>query len=696
MLSAAPAPRRAWRFAALLAVATIMSMLPMPGLEFAPVAQALSIDNTALENFGSRVVDDVEFVTLGEHDIEPFTLVAVAFDSEPKSPVKVRAHKDGEWGQWSELEVEPAEGPDTSSAEYSESGQAATTITTEPYIVAGGDGYEVSLSADDAQRSHVLLVRDVMQRSVIDSTSLADADTVGPDGMNPRSSWGAVAPKEAPAYASSVSFGVVHHSDSGNSYSQAQVPGIIRGIQAFHMNGRGWNDIGYNFVVDKYGGVWEGRGGGADRPVIGAHAAGFNSGSVGVMVLGDYTATAPSAAARESVARVIGWKLAHYDADPTASVTYTPGSGSPKYAVGVPVTIPAVVGHGDVGQTACPGLIRNYLSSIRTRAQDWKSWYAALLIPKGALESATGGSASVTIKGWAVDGSAPDGALIRASVGSQAKSIYTSIARSDIKASYGGNGKAGFSGTFTGVPPGMQSVCATVKGATGKDLRLGCQWVLVDDPAEQSPVGRFDYVVTTPGQIHARGWGLDPTSKSSLRFDLMVDGVVRWSSVANEPSSTVPWAYRSWYGTNRQFSAKAVAVAAGSHTVCVKGRDFDPGQDTLLDCKIVTVPAHTPGGVVETIGSSRAGKLDVTGWALDLESTNPVKVTVTVGKRTYTVTADRRRDDIAAKYPGYGSNHGFEMTVTADGGEQPYCVTATNIGGGSNGHLACGTVSIVK
>ena len=71
----------------------------------------------------------------------------------------------------------------------------------------------------------------------------------------------------------------------------AQSAAIVRGIEIYHVKGNGWNDIGYNFLVDKYGQVFEGRYGGVDRPVIGAHAEGFNTGSVGVAVIGDYDST---------------------------------------------------------------------------------------------------------------------------------------------------------------------------------------------------------------------------------------------------------------------------------------------------------------------------------------------------------------------------------------------------------------------
>jgi uncharacterized protein with LGFP repeats len=78
----------------------------------------------------------------------------------------------------------------------------------------------------------------------------------------------------APRYSSTIYAGWVHHTVNANDYSSAEVPGIIRSIYAYHMQGRGWSDIGYNFLVDRFGRLWEGRSGGIDRPVIGAHTWG--------------------------------------------------------------------------------------------------------------------------------------------------------------------------------------------------------------------------------------------------------------------------------------------------------------------------------------------------------------------------------------------------------------------------------------
>src|SRR5918994_1141713 len=181
------------------------------------------------------------------------------------------------------------------------------------------------------------------------------AATVGPP-IVPRSSWGADERirRGPPSYAPDVRFAIVHHTAGKNAYSQSEAAAIVRGIQLFHVRGNGWNDIGYNFLVDRFGTIYEGRFGGVDRNVIGSHAMGFNTGSVGIALLGTYEDTAPSAAAQDAIARLIAWRLDLAHVDPTAFLTFISG-GSDRYSSGIPVLLNGVSGHRDTGFTACPG-----------------------------------------------------------------------------------------------------------------------------------------------------------------------------------------------------------------------------------------------------------------------------------------------------------------------------------------------------
>ncbi len=178
----------------------------------------------------------------------------------------------------------------------------------------------------------------------------------GAPSIIPRLSWGADESirRAPPAYANTISFAVVHHTAGSNNYTPAQSAAIVRGIELYHVQGNGWNDIGYNLLVDKYGQVFEGRYGGVDRNVIGAHAQGFNTGSVGVAVLGDYGTTSLPAAAKTALEQVLAWRLDLAHVDPLTLVPWLSG-GNPRFPVGIPVVLRAISGHRDTGFTDCPG-----------------------------------------------------------------------------------------------------------------------------------------------------------------------------------------------------------------------------------------------------------------------------------------------------------------------------------------------------
>jgi len=166
----------------------------------------------------------------------------------------------------------------------------------------------------------------------------------------------------------------IHHTVGSNNYSCAESAALVRGIMTYHVKTEGWNDLGYNFLVDKCGRIFEGRGGGADLPVKGAHTYGFNSYSTGIALLGDFegdTSTGkpagrPTTAAQQSAARVAAWKLGQYGGNPKGSVTLTAMGNTGKYTEGQQATMSVISGHRDAFATACPGKnLYSQLSSIR-------------------------------------------------------------------------------------------------------------------------------------------------------------------------------------------------------------------------------------------------------------------------------------------------------------------------------------------
>jgi hypothetical protein len=155
-------------------------------------------------------------------------------------------------------------------------------------------------------------------------------------------------------YTKKVKAAFVHHTASGNGYSCSQSPSVIRGIYRYHVRSMRWRDIGYNFLVDKCGNIYEGRAGGVAKPVQGAHTLGFNSNSMGIAVLGTFGSHKPSSAAVTAIARLTAWKLGLWGGNPKGK-TYLKSGGGNLYRKGKNVRLNVISGHRDGFLTACPG-----------------------------------------------------------------------------------------------------------------------------------------------------------------------------------------------------------------------------------------------------------------------------------------------------------------------------------------------------
>lgn len=130
----------------------------------------------------------------------------------------------------------------------------------------------------------------------------------------------------------------------------------------------GWRDIGYNFLVDKCGNIYEGRAGGVAKAVRGAHTRGFNTNSMGIAVLGSFGNKEPSSAAVQAIARLTAWKLGLYGANPRGKTYLTSGGGN-LYQKGKSVRLNVISGHRDGFATECPGkLLYGKLGSAREEA----------------------------------------------------------------------------------------------------------------------------------------------------------------------------------------------------------------------------------------------------------------------------------------------------------------------------------------
>ena len=280
----------------------------------------------------------------------PFAMVGA--EAPAGVDLRVRTSADGTtWGPW--LELAPLavdEGPDPGT-EGTE--RAAGRVPTEAIWVGASRHVQVETTGGSPADVTLTLIDSVGLSPDTDrlqlGTARAGAATTAGFGYVSRSEWGADESirRDAPRYASTVRNAVVHHTAGMNDYTRADAPAIVRGIYYYHVETQGWDDIGYNALVDRFGTVYEGRAGGLDRAVIGAHAAGFNTGSFGVSVMGSFTDVEPTAAAVSAVSDVLAWKFDLHGVDPYGRVTA--GSGSRERMVDT------ISGHRDVGSTSCPG-----------------------------------------------------------------------------------------------------------------------------------------------------------------------------------------------------------------------------------------------------------------------------------------------------------------------------------------------------
>jgi flagellar hook assembly protein FlgD len=225
-------------------------------------------------------------------------------------------------------------------------------------------------SNDAVFRTHgdVRRLRSYEIASRVLGTPVRTAESAGSPAIVTRAGWHANEEivRARPVIASRLRLAIVHHTAGTNDYTRAQSAAIVRGIEVYHVLGNGWNDIGYNFLVDRFGTVYEGRGGGVDQNVVGADAQGFNVGTVGVALIGSFQSVAPTQAQQGALVRLLAWRLDVAHVDPESKVLYT-SAGNYKFHAGRVVTLRTISGHRDTGPTECPGVRAYALIPVLTR-----------------------------------------------------------------------------------------------------------------------------------------------------------------------------------------------------------------------------------------------------------------------------------------------------------------------------------------
>jgi uncharacterized protein with LGFP repeats len=323
--------------------------------------------------------------------------------TEAGTTVRVRVREHGTWSGWRVLPLTD-DRPDPVSAE----GRAAARTVTAPLGVDNADGVQVRIDTASGRAP-----RDA-QAVVIDSqSSPADAGPAASGALSTaaaavtrptiitRAQWGADESRRTagPGLTDTIKVGFVHHTTGNSTYSREGAYEFMRALFDWYttptsQGGPGYSDMAYNFLVDRYGRLFEGRGGGVDKPVIGGHTAGFNLRSFAVAALGDTDRFADASsvtAMLPPIAQLMAWKLGMYGRDPLGTTTLVSnfGGGTSLYEPGEVATVKVISGHGEIGSTDCPGgRLRALLPKLRTMT-------AALMDGLAAATAAAAGRAVV-------------------------------------------------------------------------------------------------------------------------------------------------------------------------------------------------------------------------------------------------------------------------------------------------------------
>src|SRR5262245_61368101 len=312
--------------------------------------------------------------------------------------LQVRTLDNGDWSDWQPLPWDDEHAPDPGTEEArnarvgtdpvvvgdvdqvqvratSASGEAPRDLelsVVDPGVSAADDDPVAPTTTAGTSRAGTATAAGPVAFSASESALSARAAVNNPPGVRApkprirsRKAWGANESLRSgtPSYGT-VKAGFVHHTVNANDYTRAEVPAIIRGIYAYHTQSNGWSDIGYNFLVDRFGRIWQGRFGDVNRNVIGAHTYGYNDVAFAMSAIGNYDIKQPSRAMLRAYGKLFGWKLGQYGIAAGARHRVLHGH-----------TFKAINGHRDsnLSSTACPGrYLYAKLPAIRKLAARWQ------------------------------------------------------------------------------------------------------------------------------------------------------------------------------------------------------------------------------------------------------------------------------------------------------------------------------------
>ncbi|HEV2870523.1 MAG TPA: peptidoglycan recognition protein [Actinomycetota bacterium] len=455
----------------------------------------------------------------------------------------MRSRDAGGWSAWREVE-QSGDGPDANSSEYRrgraysdgqwlDADTAEVQVRVDPPSEHGAEeGAKAEAAGKAGQAATAARVASDLEAHLITPDLTATPGTEGPRAgvataatVQPRiisrRAWGANESirRASPDYSDTVKAAFVHHTVQSNSYSPSESAALVRSDYLYHVRTRGWNDIGYNFLVDRYGRVFEGRYGGVTRAVLGAHAGGFNTNSTGVALLGTFTIARPTGPMLAALNRLLAWKLDLTHVDPRGrTVLRSAGGANTRYPAGRRVVVNTILGHRSTSYTTCPGdptiarlgAIRAAVSRIG-RPKIYGGYATASLI-----SPERGGYAGVharfsSVARWRVTVTGSNGAKVRSFGGA------------------GASAKVRWNGRVTGgalAPQGWATITVTA-AAGGRSARPVRSRVFVNRAVE--PAG------TSTGGFAAGVWRVSNANGEQISATARVFTSYRWGRKGDIP-----------------------------------------------------------------------------------------------------------------------------------------------------------------
>ncbi|WP_298889867.1 cell wall-binding repeat-containing protein [uncultured Serinicoccus sp.] len=292
-------------------------------------------------------------------DERAVTVVGVRWSGPQDGGARMRVEQEGAWGEWTSLEDGLATGPEEDAQ------KAEGDWGTEGTVLLDADRVQVELSGEtqDARIESWTTYVTEQDAATVAELPVPDAE---PDGLvvARRKDWAQgmdLIPSAGPIRTSAKMGITLHHTATDAYYAAEDVPAMLRAVYRYHAHTLDWRDVGYNAMVDRYGRVWEGRSGGLENNVQGAHSYGMNYDWFGLSSLGNHEISPVPQAELAGLARTAGWVLNLHGADVGQQQRYT------NAYLGWTRTLSTLHGHRDVYATSCPGWqMYQMLGALRT------------------------------------------------------------------------------------------------------------------------------------------------------------------------------------------------------------------------------------------------------------------------------------------------------------------------------------------